>query len=111
MARANEQLWIGLVELRSADPTNHTLKESKGAFVNVVTWAATADDYRRKAEMIAQGLGLFVAAIENEEPVAIRRDKAHGTFEGEIEDMISRAETNPNAIIYGTFHTFDRDDA
>lgn len=25
-----------------------------------------------------------------------------------IEDMIARAQNNPNAIIYGTFHTWDR---
>jgi hypothetical protein len=37
--------------------------------------------------------------------------KTTGGLGEEIEDMISRADDNPNAIIYGTFHTFEKDDA
>jgi len=48
-------------------------------------------------------LGLFVAAIEDPEPVSIRREKV--SLVEEIEDIIDRATDNPDAIIYGTFHT------
>jgi hypothetical protein len=44
-------------------------------------------------------------------PVETRRARTGGQFEDNVEDMISRAEGNPNAIIYGTFHMFENDDA
>jgi hypothetical protein len=77
--------------------------------VNVVTWASNADEFRSNADLVLAELGLFVVEVEDPEPVAIRTKKAK--FEEEIEDMIARAETNPNAIIYGTFHTWKRDTA
>jgi hypothetical protein len=43
--------------------------------------------------------------------VAARRARTKGAFEEKIEDIISRAQDNPNAIIYGTFHVFERDNA
>jgi len=109
--RKTKQLWIGLVKVRSQNGGSEILEDTKGAFVNIVTWASDADEYRRNAELIARRLGLFVADIENPEPVETRRKNSSGVFDEEIEDMISRAEGNPNAIIYGTFHRFDRDDA
>jgi hypothetical protein len=33
-----------------------------------------------------------------------------GHFAEDIEDVISRAQANPNAIRWGTFHTFKKDD-
>ena len=106
-----KRLWIGLVEVRSEKGGNEILRDTKGAFVNIVTWASDADEYRRNTELITGKLGLFVAGIENPEPVETRRKKGSVVFDEEIEDMISRAEGNPNAIIYGTFHRFERDNA
>ena len=103
-----KQLWIGLVEVRALKPTE-VLGDAKGAFVNLVTWAADAGQFKSNAELVLGKLGLFVVEIENPEPVSTRRKKAG--FEEEIEDMIARAENNPNAIIYGTFHTWKRDTA
>jgi hypothetical protein len=54
---------------------------------------------------------LFVSEVVNPEPVETRRARTSGGFEEDIEDMISRAEGNPNAIIYGTFHMFESDNA
>ena len=85
--------------------------DTQGAFVNIVTWATDAEEYRRNAELIIAGLGrLFVSEIVTPETVESRRARTGG-FGDDVEDMISRAEDNPNAIIYGTFHLFDKDDA
>jgi len=100
------QLWIGLVEVRALKRTE-VLGDAKGAFVNLVTWADHADQFKSNAELVLNELGLFIVEIDNPEPVATRKKKAG--FEEEIEDMIARAENNPNAIIYGTFHTWKRD--
>jgi hypothetical protein len=103
-----KELWIGMVEVRPLNGSR-TLGDAKGAFVNVVTWASGVEDYRRNADLVLGELGLFVVEIENPEPVSIRRTKAE--IEEVIEEMITRAQDNPNAIIYGTFHTWNKDTA
>lgn len=112
VATQQKQLWIGLVEVRPLTKRSKILDDMKGAFVNIVAWAADAGEYNRKVDLIISRLGgLFVSEIANTEPVDARRSRTDGGLDEEIEDMISRAKTNPNAIIYGTFHMFERDDA
>jgi hypothetical protein len=55
--------------------------------------------------------GLFVSEVLDPESVEARRGKTGNDFVDDIEDMISRAQDNLNAIIYGTFHMFENDDA
>ncbi len=104
----SRELWIGLVEVRPE--SGDILGDAKGAFVHVVTWASDPEEYRRNADLVLGELGLFVVDVETPEPVAARRRKA-ATFDEELEDMIARARDFPNAIIYGTFHTWERDPA
>ena len=109
--RREKELWIGVVEVRPRNGPNKILCDRRGAFVNIVTWASDAADYKRKAELVIGDLGdLFVSEVVNPEPVDVRRGRTGG-FREDIEDMISRAERNPDAIIYGTFHTFENEDA
>lgn len=100
------ELWIGSVEMRPRDRKSYG---SAGAFVDILTWASDASEYRSKADTIAATLDLFVVGIENEEPLAARLARVTPTEE--LEDMISRAEQNPNAIVWGTFHRWDFDTA
>jgi hypothetical protein len=107
-----KRLWIGMVEVRSLGAKSEILGDTKGAFVNIVTWASAADEFRRNADLVIADLnGLFVSEVVDAEPVEMRRSRMGGAFDEMVEDMISRAETNPKAIIYGTFHTFENDDA
>lgn len=111
MADRRKQLWIGMVEVRSLSGKNEILGEMKGAFVNIVTWAADAEQYRHNAELVIGGLGgLFVCDVLNPEPVEDRRTRAGSGFEENSEELILRAESNPDAILYGSFHLFERDD-
>lgn len=75
--------------------------------MDILTWASDASEYRQKAETIAATLDLFVIGVEKEEPLSLRL--ANLTPSEELEDMISRAEGNPNAIIWGTFYRWDFD--
>ncbi len=104
----DRELWLGLIEARPK--SGDILVDAKGAFVHIVTWASDAEEYRRNADLALGELGLFVVEIESPEPVAERRMKGV-TLEEEVEDMIARARDIPNAIIYGTFHTWERDPA
>jgi len=100
------ELWIGLVEIK---PLNQKDYGAAGAFTNIVTWARNAVEFRQKAETIAATLNLYVIGVEREEPFAERIKKF--TVDDEIEDMVGRAEFNPNAIVYGTFHCYPFNEA
>ena len=100
------ELWIGIVELK---PLNREGYGAAGAFTNIITLACSATEFRQKAETIAATLNLYVIGIQGEEPLAERTKKA--TLSEDIEEMILRAESNPNAIVYGTFHTYPFNEA
>jgi hypothetical protein len=74
-----------------------------------VTWAYDADEFRHKAETIAATLDMYVAGIEEAEPLIKRA--ADGLVTEELEEMVLQAESNPNATIYGTFHGYPFDEA
>lgn len=86
------------------------LEGAAGAYTNIITWACDSASFRQKAETIAATMDLYVVEAEGEEPVFER----FGDFiipNEELEEMRSRAEHNPNAIVYGTFHQCPHDDA
>jgi hypothetical protein len=86
------------------------LQGAAGAYTNVITWAYDSVSFRNKAETIAATMDLHVVESEGEGPLF----KRFGDFiipNEELEDMHSRAEHNPNAIVYGTFHQYSHDDA
>ena len=103
-------LWVGRIEVRSPQPENKILEGTKGAFVDIVTWATDPEEFRRNAELVLGKLDLFIAGLDNLEPIEIREKRSRGLTE-EIEEMVSRAQNNPHAIIYGTFHTYEKDDS
>jgi hypothetical protein len=96
-----------LVEVRPLEGA-HVLGSAKGAFVNIITWATSPDEYRSKAKLVLKKLRVYIVDIVRPEPVAKRR-KREGDFEEQIEDIIQRVEDNPKAIIYGTFHLYEKD--
>ncbi|MFL6436934.1 MAG: hypothetical protein ACJ71Q_05090 [Terriglobales bacterium] len=100
------ELWIGQVEIR---PRDRKAYGAAGALVDILTWASNPSEYRAKAETIAATIDLYVVGVESEEPLSARL--ARITPSEELEDMISRAESNPNAIVWGTFHQWNFDTA
>jgi hypothetical protein len=100
------ELWIGLIEMR---PLDRKAYGAAGAFVDILTWAGNSGEFRSKAETIAASLDLYVVGVQRDQPLTARL--ANSLLSEELEDMISRAEGNPNAIIWGTFHTWNFDTA
>jgi len=100
------ELWIGLVEARPLDTKAY---DAAGAFTHIVTWACDAAEFRTKADKILATLDLYVFEVEGEKPLAQWLEKRDPS--DEIEDMIQRAESNPNAIVWGTFHRYRVDQA
>jgi hypothetical protein len=99
------ELWIGLVEAR---PNDRAAYGDAGAFTYIITWACDSTDFRKKADTILATLNLYVADVEGEEQLERWLEKRSPS--AEIEDMIQRAEFNPNAIVWGTFHRYRADD-
>jgi hypothetical protein len=101
------ELWIGMAHLKPLNKDG--LEGAAGAYTNIITWASDSVSFRKKAETIAATMDLYVVDTEVEEPLF----KRFGDFipDEELEDMHSRAEHNPNAIVYGTFHHYPHDDA
>ena len=98
-----QELWIGVVELK---PLNRQAYGAAGAFTNIVTWARDVEEF---SEIIAATLDMYVMDVEDVEPLIQRTAKCR--LAEEITDMAFRAESNPNAIIYGTFHRYPFDEA
>jgi hypothetical protein len=98
------ELWTGLVELKLLNRTEYG---AAGAFTNIVTWARDSVEFRSKAETIAATLNMYVVEIENAAPVGDYSEE----WPEEFADMVRRAESNANAIIYGTVHRYPRDQA
>jgi hypothetical protein len=71
-------------------------------FMNVTTWADSAESARDKLAKYIERFNWHVISIEDARLVADDEE-----YEDEqIEDMIARTRTNPNAIILGTFHGY-----
>jgi hypothetical protein len=107
MAEAREELWTGMVEVRRL-PDCDLLRGSAGAFTWIVTWASNSAEFPDKAARLAASLGLYVFEVEREHPVG---HDPSSEVNDEIADLINRAEGNPDAILYGTFHTYRHDNA
>jgi len=93
--------WIGLVEVRALNRESYG---AAGAFAYILTWASDATEFRKKAEFIVATIDLYVIGVEREQPLSeFRREQIPPE---EIEDMIARAESNSDAIVWGTFHQY-----
>ena len=104
---AQHELWIGVVGLKPIDPK--AWEGAVGAYTNIVTWASSREEFRKKSEELAASMKLYIFEIEDEEPVSDRTKKF--SLSEELEELVDRAETNPKAILYGTFHRYPFEDA
>ena len=99
---AEHRIWIGLVKVRSL-PESKILEDVSGSFVNVLTWASHASEFRDKAKELMNSL------VENPEPLEEREKK--GELEVEIAQVALEVKDNPHAIRYMTFHTWKEENA
>lgn len=105
------ELWTGLVCL-VADPACKNFKrfgDGKGAYVNVVAWADSAEHFERRVTAIArEQLDCIVREMEKIELLddALERE---GRPE-EFFTMRATAERQPNDVIFGRFHVWEQPD-
>jgi hypothetical protein len=92
-------VWIGTIEISWSD--EKTPNVFRPAFTVVTTWAASPEECREKCFRMLENYGWKLLAVERANPVP-----DNGEFSEEVEDMLERTESNPNAIIYGTFYSY-----
>jgi len=95
------QIWIGTIEVYFAD--SETPSVWKPAFTTVTTWACNSEEFKQKCTRMLDSYGWKLLGIERANPVSDEDE-----FSEETEDMLERTKSNPNAIIYGTFHTYPK---
>jgi hypothetical protein len=92
-------IWIGTIEISWSDEKLPDV--FRPAFTLVTTWAANAEQFRDNCKRMLESYGWKLLGVEQANPVP-----ENAEFSEEVEDMLERTRTNPNAIIYGTFHTY-----
>ena len=106
------EIWTGLVCL-VADPACKNFKrfgDGKGAYVNVVAWAKSANHFERRVTAMAkEQLDCIVLEMEQVELLdsALQREECPDEFF----TMRTTAERQPNDVIFGGFHVWAQGDA
>jgi hypothetical protein len=95
-----ERIWKIVAEIL-VEPGDMPSGLTKG-FMNVTTWAESSDSARDKLEKYIERFNWRVISIEDARPVADDEEYV----DEQMQDMIDRTRTNPNAIILGTFHGY-----
>jgi hypothetical protein len=106
------ELWTGLACLVANPACKHFKRfgSGKGAYVNVVAWAESANHFEERVTTIAeQQLDCIVLEMEQVELL-----EAALQLEGcpeEFFTMRATAQRQPNDVLFGTFHVWTQDDA
>lgn len=93
------QVWIGTIEVSIPDAQKPSVM--RYGFINITTWAGTREEFQQKCTRMFESYGWKLLGLERANPVP---DDA--AFNEEVAEMLERTRANPNAIIYGTFHTY-----
>jgi hypothetical protein len=96
---AQPVIWIGTIEISWSE--EKTPNVFRPAFTVVTTWAVSSHEFREKCNRMLDSYGWKLLGVERSNPVL-----ENGEFSEEVEDMLERTRSNPNAIIYGTFYSY-----
>jgi len=89
---AQPVIWIGTIEISWSDEKAPSM--FRPAFTVVTTWADSSQEFREKCNRMLDSYGWKLLGVERSNPVP-----ENGEFNEEVEDMLERTRSNPNAII------------
>lgn len=92
-------IWIGTIEISFFDFDAPDIR--KNAYTVVTTWASSPEEFSQKCRRMLESYGWTLLGVDKSNPVP-----ADSVFDDDVADMLERTKANPNAIIYGTFHTY-----
>jgi hypothetical protein len=93
-----KELWIGVVEVLTEPSAG---SGDTRAFTNVVTWAESSSAYLDSVTAVFSKYNWTVLGVEGARPVQSAAD-----FGEAVTDIVERAQSNPSACIYSTFHYY-----
>jgi hypothetical protein len=93
------KIWLVLAEV-IADSDGSSGSEI--GFMNITTWADSRESASSKIERYLGSLGWHLVLVDQADVI-----DEESEFGDEVAEMIERTRNNPNAIILGTFHTYE----
>jgi hypothetical protein len=93
------EIWIGTIEISYFHPDAPDARKS--AFTVVTTWANSLEEFCEKCRRMLESYRWTLIGVEKANPVP-----ENYVFNEVVSDMLERTRVNPNAVIYGTFHTY-----
>ena len=105
------KLWTGVACL-VADPNCKEFRrfgdDGKGAYVNIVAWADSEEEFGQRAKQAAKGLDCIVLELEHIQLLEERIEDPESPEE--LITMRTTAQRQPADIIFGAFHTWVQSD-
>jgi len=103
----NKQLWIGFAEVRPL-PGCALLEEARGAYVHVMAWANTSEEFALAVSSRMYELALEIVDLREVEPWAIR-SSGDDPIRDEFFEMADRANADLSLVVFGRFHAWFQD--
>ena|ERR1700739_940292 len=105
------ELWTGVACL-VANPNCKDFRrfgdDGKGAYVNVVAWASSEEEFRQRIGKIIPELDCILLEIEHIQLLNERMEQPD--YPEDLIDMRGTAERQPADIVFGTFYTWNHSD-
>ena len=102
----NKQIWIGFAEVHPL-PGCKLLEEAKGAYVHVMAWADSAEQFQKMARLRAADLSLEIVELRDTQPWSIRNSADE--LRAEFFEMETRISTDVRSVAFGRFHAWLKD--
>jgi hypothetical protein len=99
----NKQIWIGFAEVRPL-PECKLLEEAKGAYVHIMAWAETAEEFQKMASLRAADLSLKIVQFRDTQPWMIRNSAEE--LREEFFEMETRISSDVRGVAFGRFHAW-----
>jgi hypothetical protein len=104
------KIWAGIACL-VADPQCKGFRrfgDGKGAYVNVVAYAASEIDFTERVKRIVPTLDCILLELDRVQPLERRMEEPD--CPEELITMRSTAKRRPSDLVFGTFHTWTKSD-
>jgi hypothetical protein len=98
-----KSLWIGLIGIMPK-PGNECFGGAQGAYVNVVTFATSAQSFKRKVKLALCDMDMIL--VEFDPPEQLRDRLLGKNVDKEIFRMAETAKKQ-DSVVFGTFHMYN----
>ena len=107
----DQNIWTGIACLKANPKVKNFRRfgKGKGAYVNVVTWSRTKNEFEEKVKRHAEQLDCILVDLENVQLLESRIEE-----EDSPEELIIMRETanrQQEDTVWGTFHIWHQEDA